>query len=322
MEPTTVIFSIWANRAVFPETVQFNNDQTHPCFSQDGFAWALAIVTSRSVFVDGSSRLIPILDFANHDDVGVEEVQGGTMGTFGTTKGARLRAGPGRTYLSGDEVYSSYGPKSAARSMRKNVAELTFEVEKGDIFHDDKLDILEFETYDSAPMEPVQKFDVVSEIGNDEEPDPAMIQFMRLAKLGAKDAFLLESIFRKEVWEFMAYPVSQPNERDIVDTVADTCNKALEGMKVVEGDDGEHGDTPLDLCAIVRESESKALKRTLEFVTREKEALDLKEYYQERCLKDLGLDSEWNPEDDDGSDPYADEDLGFGQSIAPGSLDW
>ena len=30
---------------------------------------------------------------------------------------------------------------------------------------------------------------------------------------------------------------------------------------------------------------------------REKEALDLKEYYQECWLKSLVLDSEWNPED-------------------------
>ena len=59
------------------------------------------------------------------------------------------------------------------------------------------LDILEFETYDSAPMEPSQSFDLVSELGRDGEPDPAMIQFLRLVKLGTKDAFLLESVFRK-----------------------------------------------------------------------------------------------------------------------------
>jgi hypothetical protein len=50
---------------------------------------------------------------------------------------------------------------------------------------------------------------------------------------------------------------------------------------------------------------------------REKEALDLKEYYQERRLKDLGLDSEWSQEDD-----MVDSDLNFGQTRQPGSADY
>jgi hypothetical protein len=52
--------------------------------------------------------------------------------------------------------------------------------------------------------------------------------------------------------------------------------------------------------------------------------LDLKEYYQERRLKDLGLDSQWTPDDRAAADPYGDEDegLAFGQARVPGSLDW
>lgn len=60
--------------------------------------------------------------------------------------------------------------------------------------------MLEYETYDLAPMEPMQVFDVTGGVGSTGEPDPVMIQFLKLVKLGGKDAFLLESIFRKEVW--------------------------------------------------------------------------------------------------------------------------
>ncbi len=48
---------------------------------------------------------------------------------------------------------------------------------------------------------------------------------------------------------------------------------------------------------IMQSFEIDALERTKEYMIREKEALDLKEYYQECWLKSLGLDSEWNPED-------------------------
>ena len=327
---------IWGeDRQKFPDSVELNGE-SYPCFSPEGFAWAQSIVASRSVFVDGSTRLIPVLDFANHDDVGTEEVQGGFMGNFRTTKGAVIKTGQGMKYDRGQEVKVSYGPKSAAeylfehgfvpkatRSTQTSVAELTFEIDQDDRFYDDKLDILEFETYDSAPMEPSQSFDVVSEAGRDGEPDPAMIQFLRLLKLETKDAFLLESIFRKEVWEFMSMPVSEPNERAVLDTIANACSKGLASMKSIEENNDEDENSPVSLCAAVMESEKRALSRTLEYVNREKEALDLKEYYQERRLKDLGLDSEWNPDEGPlSSDPYGDDDISFGQTRAPGSLDW
>ena len=328
---------VWSlDREKFPETVTLNGEE-YVCFTPKGFAWAISIVTSRTSFVDGTSRIIPLMDLANHADVGVEEVSRGFMGTFGTTKGIELKTGKTRSYQKGEEVFVTYGPKSAAeyclehgfipnrlREMTTSVAEMTFEIDQDDRFYDDKLDILEFETYESAPMEPVQSFDLVSELGRDGEPDPAMIQFLRLSLLGTKDAFLLESVFRKDVWGFMSLPVSEINERAVLDSIISKCNSALDDMKGVESDydDSLEESLPSNLCAIVRKSESKALSRTLEFVIREKEALDLKEYYQERRLKDLGLDSQWNP--DETSSIYSDDDdeLGYGQMRAPGSLDW
>jgi len=310
------------DRTKFPETVETMSGESLPCFSVEGYKWAMALVNSRAFFVDGSLRLLPFMDMCNHDD-DAQELRGGFMGTFGTTKGVEILSS--RKYKVGEEVFLSHGPKSAADYLLENgfcpkdawktaVSEVSLELDSEDRFYDDKLDILEFETYDQAPMDPMQSFDVVSAPGRDGEPDPAFMQFARLAKLGGQDAFLLESIFRKEVWGFMAYPVSQKNELAVVETIVELCESSLEDMKdcpeTTEGPNAE-------VCARLRTSESRALRRTLEFMLREKEALDLKEYYQERRLKDLGLDSEWSPEDD-----MSNPDLNYGQTRSPGGADF
>jgi [ribulose-bisphosphate carboxylase]/[fructose-bisphosphate aldolase]-lysine N-methyltransferase len=304
------------SRTSFPEQVAWNGRMI-PCFNVEGFKWAMALSRSRTFFLNGALRLIPFLDMCNHGDDG-EEIRDGFMGTFGTTKGAVLVAS--KSYKVGDEVICSYGPKSAADYLLEHgfcpeqcwktaVSEITVEVDPEDRFYDDKLDILEYETYDQKPMDPAQTFDVISAPGRDGEPDKALIQFLRLCKLGGTDAFLLESIFRQEVWGFMELPVSEKNELDVVNAVTDICQRALN--ELLECPVGGSA-----ICKQLRESETKALSRTIEYMQREKEALDLKEYYQERRLKDLGLDSAWSPEDD------ADSDLNYGQRRAPGGADY
>lgn len=282
------------------------------------------------VLIDGSLRLLPYLDYANHDDYGSYELVGGGVGTlWGSAKGALLKSG--KALGVGDEVRISYGPKGPADYLLDHgfvppmcrvggsggggaavTAELTFEVDDSDRFRDDKLDVLEYETYDLAPMEPTQTFDVTGGPGSTGEPDPAMVQFLRLAKLGGKDAFLLESIFRKEVWGFMSEPVSEDNERGAVTAIVDACQAALDDMDDDGGGEGGGSSEKERLCAMVRSSEREALGRTLVYVKQESEALDLKEYYQERRLKSLGLDSEWAPEDD----------IGFGGARVPGGADY
>jgi [ribulose-bisphosphate carboxylase]-lysine N-methyltransferase len=313
-DATWLMERIWSkDRSAFPERATWNGQQI-PCFSSDGYKWAMALSLSRTVFVGGTLQLLPIIDICNHDDK-AQEVTGGTMGTFGTTKGAQLIASV--KYETGQEVYCSYGPKSAADYLLEHgfcppqvfktaLSELTFELDSQDRFYDDKLDILEFETFDLAPMNPVQSFDIVSQAGRDGAPDPSMMQFVRLCTLGSTDAFLLESIFRKEVWDFMALPVSEQNELVVVNTIIDACEKALEDLR-------QCGQGGPEVCHQIRESEMRALTRTMEYLQREKEALDLKEYYQERRLKDLGLDSEWSPEGDD---------IGFGKQRVPGGADY
>jgi len=311
------------DRTRFPETVRLSSGATLPCFGIEGYKWAMALTNSRAVFVDGSIRLLPFVDACNHDD-DAAEIRGGFMGAFGTTKGAEVLAT--RRYKAGEEVFLSHGPKSAADyllehgfcpedSLKTAVSEIALEMDPEDRFYGDKLDILEFETYDSAPMDPLQSFDIVSAPGQDGEPDPALMQFARLRELGGMDTFLLESIFRKEVWGFMAFPVSKKNELAVIKSVAGLCELSLKDLRSCPEPSEESPRT--EVCKRLRESETRALKRTLEFMLREKEALDLKEYYQERRLKDLGLDSEWSPEDDIG-----DPDLNWGQTRSPGGSDF
>lgn len=326
--------NIWsADRVSFPaSTERLRGSNPHPLFSLDGFRWALAIVNSRAVFIDGTLMLAPVADFANHADfVGGEgsgqpaEAALGYTGTFGITKAVRLATGKGRgsKLRAGDQAVISYGPKSAAEYLLdhgfvppsasiSSVSELTFEIDESDRFGDDKIDVLEFETYGGA-MDPMQSFDVYGGPGSMGNPDPAMLQFLRLQKLNNKDAFLLESVFRKEVWGFMADPVSEENEADVVDAILDACETALEDMNSVPSSDTVFSDRRLNDCATVRDAERRALSMLSEYMTREKEALDLKEYYQQRRLKSLGLDSNWEDENS--------PDVGWGPGRNPGGAE-
>jgi [ribulose-bisphosphate carboxylase]/[fructose-bisphosphate aldolase]-lysine N-methyltransferase len=112
---------------------------------------------------------------------------------------------------------------------------------------------------------------------------------------------------------FMSVPVSEENERLAVTAVIEACQKALSDMEDPESEDEATLSEKQQLCAMVQKSERQALETTMIFMKQEAEALDLKEYYQERRLKSLGLDSEWSPENDD---------VGWGGNRVPGGADY
>jgi len=100
----------------------------------------------------------------------------------------------------------------------------------------------------------------------------------------------------------MAQPMSEDNERLVVEAVIGKVSDTIDDM-IEDDDQGAEVDvtdmTPEGLCKVLRGIERKALHMTADYMTREGEALDLKEYYQERRLKDLGLDSEWQEDNPD-----------------------
>jgi [ribulose-bisphosphate carboxylase]-lysine N-methyltransferase len=111
----------------------------------------------------------------------------------------------------------------------------------------------------------------------------------------------------------MSVPVSEENERLAVTAVIEACQYALSDMEDPASEDSATLSENQQLCSIVRKSERQALERTMIYMKQESEALDLKEYYQERRLKSLGLDSEWSPENDD---------VGWGGNRVPGGADY
>lgn len=77
--------NLWSkDRDAFPESVTISiigddgveeeGEQQRPCFTPEGFKYAISIVRSRSFYVDGSLRLLPYLDYANHDDYDTNEI--------------------------------------------------------------------------------------------------------------------------------------------------------------------------------------------------------------------------------------------------------
>ncbi|GMI55882.1 hypothetical protein ScalyP_jg9108 [Parmales sp. scaly parma] len=366
----------------------FNSIQSSalaPFVTEDEFKWALCIARSQSVFADGELYLSPLLQFANYgDEKEANEVTAGPKTIFGDSKSKSKS----KTLLlkakvdlkKGEQIKINYGPKSAAEhlidhgfvpeySKRVAVAELSFAILADDVFYDDKVDVLQ--------LNPVQKFDFVNDegvLGKEAIPDPAMFQFLRLANLGQKDAFLLETIFRDDVWDFMGEPVSQANEMAVYDAVDEVVESHLsdkfgvkgeverggvgidydlylkvfqiidkdnsgqidrdelkmalvaagkgdsvgeeeldemmsvldvdrsgevdvrEFSKFMEVGGGEGGGVELELCAVVRDVEIRALMKLKNFIARDRQAIDLKKYYAERRLADLNLDQPYNME--------------------------
>ncbi|CAM9861187.1 unnamed protein product, partial [Hapterophycus canaliculatus] len=195
-------------------------------FGAKDFRWAVGVALSRSFFVNGELRLTPLVDFANHASLpGVLEPTGGTTGLFGSTA-VVLRAG--KNYEAGEEFFVSYGPKGAAGYLEENgfvppisgsevTCELEFAIPEDDTFFDDKEDILSMNGLGTSST-----FDLTA-VGL---PDAELVRFLRLRCVGGDDAFLLEGIFRSEVWDFMDEPVSRTNEEAV--------NKLLATRRVCE----------------------------------------------------------------------------------------
>ncbi|GAB5029968.1 ribulose-bisphosphate carboxylase oxygenase large subunit n-chloroplastic-like [Nannochloropsis oceanica] len=266
------------------------------------YEWAVAVVLSRSFFADNGLRLAPLLDMANRGEGCQNEPEVGGLGIFG---GKGLKIAADRDTNKGQEIVISYGPKSGIEFLEDHgfvpppvagnvlvggLCALTFELSKEeDRFFDDKEDVM---SELKLPM--AFSFDVRS----DGDVDPEMLQFLRFLNLGGKDAFLLEAVFRNEVWSFMEAPVSEENEQKVDNMIIQACTKALadfeEAEKLSENMLKTSGVSPLTIARLesltrVRESEKGALEATQAWANRDLMTGDLKVYYQERRLEELQL---------------------------------
>ncbi|CAM9283596.1 unnamed protein product [Pylaiella littoralis] len=278
-----------------------NNPNVFPAdkFGPEDFRWAVGVALSRSFFVNGELRLTPLVDFANHaSSRGVSEPTGGTTGLFGSTA-VVLRAA--KDYEAGEEFLVSYGPKGAAGYLEENgfvptvsgsevTCELEFTIPEDDDFFDDKEDILKLNGLGASST-----FDLTAA----GLPDAELVRFLRLLCLGGDDAFLLEGIFRSEVWDFMGEPVSRENEEAVNNLLATRCQDEVKAFYGSAKEDEEiisgkaQASERQRLCASVRQGERTALQMTKGWCETDSKALDRKEYYQERRLKELQLDLPW-----------------------------
>jgi len=327
------------DRSAYPES-SFGRDQWTRC---------LALALSRSFFVSGATRLAPLVDFANHSPDATVEVGGGGGGggALGAMVGslaskmAGAQSGMGgvvqltadRSYEAGDEVCCSYGARSGgayleeygmgvSSSRSSGIAELVLDlVTDSPRCNSDKEDVLE-----EAGLDVTAMFEVSDALGG--EPDPALVQMARLLVLDASDLFLLEPVFRNEVMDFMGLPVSEPNELQVGSLIMAKCRAELDriGVTLLAGDQGVGGpsddsDTAARHRAVaeqVRVGEAAALEASVRWWKRDAELVHLKEFYQERRLKDLNLDKPWSPEE--GGEFGVESSFSVGR--APGNADW
>jgi hypothetical protein len=79
----------------FQERIWSQDEKKYPkdLFTLRRFLWAMAVVSTRSVFVNGAQIIAPVIDICNHDDVATEEVRGGFTGVFGSTACVQIKAG-------------------------------------------------------------------------------------------------------------------------------------------------------------------------------------------------------------------------------------
>jgi len=311
----------------------------------------LGLALSRSCFVSGATRVVPLLDFVNHDDLARGEFTGpegsggvakaaaalGSLSSkmFGGSTGGEVKFVAERSYESGEEACVSYGTRTCSEYLEEfgfvpsstasgsSLAELVFGLDEDvSACFSDKADVLE-----EAGLDLSASFEVSSARGG--EPDPALVQFLRLVLLDKQDLFLLEPVFRNEVLDFMALPVSKENEKSVADFVIARCMSGLSELEkgaarqaevaeaaaaTTSATDGGTVGRALAMASAVRKVEAEALKTTAAWWRRDSELLRLKEYYQERRLKDLNLDKPWSPE--------GEVESSFSVGRAPGNADW
>jgi [ribulose-bisphosphate carboxylase]/[fructose-bisphosphate aldolase]-lysine N-methyltransferase len=333
--------SFFAARHAALEDALFSRDrETFPAdaYSAAHFAWAAATVRARvhPPLEGAAAAIVPGVDLAAHARAptagplivgsaaggGGGGVLGGLLGnkasasaTTGRTARLDARAdlapgaplsidfGPART---DGQVLLDYGALDAEAALsgagRPGWA-LSLAIQADDRFADDKADILE--TAGVAPTPSAIPLTLTPDFGVGPAGTAAAedaLAILRLINLGGADAFLLEPVFRADVWgQHMQAPVSLDNECAACGSMAAGCAAALARLAGSESGDLEALATgvsavtgaPLSrrgrAATVVRLGERRSLAAARDFFEARAAGADSLEFYQERRLKGLGL---------------------------------
>lgn len=208
---------------------------------------------------------------------------------LGEGEGLAMDFGPLRTE---GQVLLDHGAIDPATAV--GTFALTLTLPESDRFYDDKLDVLE-----QGGLTAANEFILRS----GSPPPDALLATLRLLNLGGADAFLLEGLFRNDVWETLQQPVSEENERAVFQSMVDGCLAALDGYPTsLDEDFAAVREAPAGSRAAVagqvRLGEKEALDASLRFFEAGLERLKGMEFYAERRLKRLGLlDKDGRPTD-------------------------
>lgn len=278
-------------------------------FAFDAFVWAVCTVRARAHNpLDGRDfALVPVADLVSHArgsscNVQWTIKQKGVM-AFGREK--VLAVETTRAVQQGETLAMDYGPlKTEGQILLDHgcldglqvpgTFALTVTLPSDDKFFDDKIDILE-----QAGLQQSNEFIVRSA----SPPPEDMIAALRLVNIQGPDAFLLESIFRNEVWDHMQLPISEDNERAVCQSMVDGSDAVLAGYPSSGRSSGatELSDSRDSIAASVSLGEREALETMARYFQARLDQLSNLEYYAERRLKRLGLlDKEGKPTDWDG----------------------
>ena len=279
-----------------------------------GLLWGFAAARSRRRPPLSSGQtlaLVPLVDLVRHAPAPLFNTTIRRPGVFGLGAGGKsVRVEAARAILPGevlsvnledDQILGDglllldYGQAFLTRPV--DTHQVSIPVSEDIIWHFDKAEVLEQNGLTENPI----PFTLMGGV----EPPPELMATLRLLGMKGKDAFLLESIFRKEVWDFCQAPISVDNEQEACQQMVDYGNAALAALG---GSDAANAArytrlaTREAVAAYARTSEARVLASTVEYFEGRMQQLRGLEYYQERRLKDLNLI------DEDGESTYFDED--------------
>ncbi|KAJ9508943.1 hypothetical protein QJQ45_028268 [Haematococcus lacustris] len=297
-------------------------------FTWPHFLWAAASVRGRShAPLEGDAlALVPLADSVglicrsaclqvSHRRDGNTRWRVKSSGLFG--RGQQLVVEASRPIKKGEELSMDYAPDKLDNSVLLDFGcldttspkagyQLSLSLSVSDPLLDDKLDIVE-----TAGLQASQSFDLQP----NQPPPEAMLALLRLMQLQGADAFLLESVFRNDVWGFMSEPVSQPNEAAVCTSMIEGAQAALQGYPAsIDADlallrSGSLARGSVEEMAVqvkgqgqgwmqlmgqvledeVRLGEQEALDGLLQWFEERQGSLKRLAYYQERRLRRLGL---------------------------------
>ena len=258
-----------------------------------------AMVAARdcAVVVNDELAICPVTCFAKGAEVGgdVTMLKGSGGGFLSGVLG-----GKGRIQVGGSSGVDLGRVGSASymlyhhtpNSDRGCWLEMLFSLDESDQFYDDKADVLE-----TVGWAEEQSFEVGLNIF-DEDTDSDLVRYLRFLCISGEDAFMLESIFRDQIWDFVKDPVSETNERAVCELLIGRCEEGVRILQEIDQETKGARGYVSDMARLVRQTEIDQMEQVTKYIRRDMEALDLKLYYQERRLKELNLDSAWGDEAD------------------------